>query len=209
MAYYYGFEFPPSYMQNYGEILHNCLHKLHLAMKKGEEINGLRIKDIVSNCWIKLHAAKKKDDQQRSILERRLLDYYIHNKHYIKEIISTEEPFSINMKDAVVTGRSDLIIKNQNDEVELVDFKARSEAGIEDTSIDLQLKMYEYALKSKYNIDKICAYTFKDNKRVYFDPCDPEDLNKTLGNICANISSENFEPLENSFCSKCIFKFCC
>lgn len=209
MAYYYGFEFPPSYMQNYGEILHNCLHKLHLAMKKGEKINGARIKDIVGNCWIKLHAVKKKDDQQRSILERRLLDYYIHNKRYIKEIISTEEPFSINMKDAVVTGRSDLIIKNQNDEVELVDFKARSEAGIEDTSVDLQLKMYEYALKSKYNIDRICAYTFKDNKRVYFDPCDPEDLNKTLGDICENISSENFEPLKNSFCSKCVFKFCC
>lgn len=209
MAYYYGFEFPPSYMQNYGEILHNCLHKLHLAMKKGEKINGARIKDIVNNCWIKLHNNKKKDDPQRNILERRLLDYYIQNKHYIKEIISTEEPFSINMKDAVVTGRSDLIIKNQNDEVELVDFKARAEAGIEDTSVDFQLKMYKYALKNKYKIDKLCAYTFKDNKRVYFDQCDPEDLNKTLRDICENISCENFEPLENSFCSKCVFKFCC
>ena len=209
MAYYYGFEFPPSYVQNYGEILHNCLHKLHLAMKKGEEINGAKIKAIVNNCWIKLHGNKKKDDQQRNILERKLLDYYRYNKNYIKEVISTEEPFSVNRKDAVITGRSDLIIKNQNDEVELIDFKAREEAGIEDISVDLQLKMYEYALKSKYNIDKLCAYTFKDNNRIYFEPCDPEDLKETLGDICENITRENFEPHENTFCSKCVFKFCC
>ena len=209
MLYYYCFETPSSYMQKYGEILHNCLHKLHLAIKSGEEINGAKILAIVDKCWIKLHAVKKKDDQQKKILARRLLDYYNLNKNYIKEVISTEEPFSVNMEGAAIRGRSDLIIKNENDEVELIDFKARAEAGIEDTSVDLQLKMYGYSLKSKYNIDKLCAYTFRDNNRIYFEPGDPEGLREILGDVCENISRENFEPLESSFCSNCIFKFCC
>lgn len=209
MIYNYGFEFPSSYMQNYGIILHNCLHKLHIAMKNNENIDDKKIEHIVNRCWIKLHNTKKKDENVKNGLEKRLMKYYSHINDYISQIVSTEEPFSISTNDAVISGRTDLIIKNKEGNIELLDFKAREEAGVTETSVGFQLKLYELALQDKYKFDKIGAYTFKDNKRVYFETGNTEKLEAQLETICENINNEKFEPQENKFCSLCVFKFCC
>lgn len=211
MIYEYGFEFPPSYMQNYGVILHNCLHKVHISLKNHEKMNGTKIKHIVDKCWITLHNDPKKDANQRKKLERDLLDYYTDIKPYIKDVKSTEEPFSIAKKNMEINGRTDLIIENNNGETELVDFKARGKKGIEETSVEFQLKMYQYALKDHYNFDKVCAYTFKDREKTYFviNEDDINELDENLEDICERISDQRFEPQENDFCHLCIFKFCC
>ena len=71
--------------------------------------------------------------------------------------------------------------------------------------------MYEFALKDKYKFDKLCAYTFKDNGKTFFnsDEKDIEELDKDLENLCEKIRNHEFEPRENKFCVNCIFKFCC
>jgi len=211
MIYEYGFQYPPSYMQNYGLILHNCLQKIHSHMKNNEEINGVRIKEIVDKCWIQLHRTKKKDEIQKRSLERKLLDYYIDMKGYINEVKSAEEPFSIVKNNMEINGRTDLILESKDGKIELFDFKARDQKGIEETSVEFQLKMYEYALKDKYKFDNLCAYTFKDNERTFFNSNknDIQELDKKLEVICEKIRNHKFEPIENKFCTHCIFKFCC
>lgn len=211
MMYEYGFEYPPSYMQNYGTILHNCLHKIHLLMKEHEKIDGVLIKHIVDKCWVPLYKNEKKELNQKRILERDLYYYYKDMKDHIQNVKSTEEPFSIAKQNMEINGRTDLIIENVDGETELVDFKARARKGIEETNVEFQLKMYEYALKDQYNFDKICAYTFKDRKRTYFDSDsdDIDEMNEDLDDICEKISNQEFEPRRNEFCHLCVFKFCC
>jgi len=71
--------------------------------------------------------------------------------------------------------------------------------------------MYEYALKNKYNFDKLCAYTFKDKGKTYFqsDKNDKEEIDMKLEDICEKIDNHEFEPQENEFCHVCLFKFLC
>lgn len=211
MLYEYGFQTPPSYMQNYGIIIHNCLEKIHVGLKNDEDIDGIRIKEIVNTCWITLHYNKKKDENQKSMVERNLLDYVHEVKDHSRRIISAEEPFSIVKKNMEINGRTDLILENNQGEIELLDFKAREQEGIEKTSVEFQLKMYEYALKDKYKFDKLCAYTFKDKQKTFFDsgPEDIEELDKNLENLCDKINEHKFGPNENNFCLHCAFKFCC
>ena len=211
MVYEYGFQYSPSYMQNYGIIIHNCLQKIHIGLKNNEKIDGARIKSIVNTCWIQLHDDVKKDEKQRSIIERNLLDYAHEIQEYAHRIISAEEPFSIVKKNMEINGRTDLILENKNGEVELIDFKAREQKGIEKTSVDFQLKMYEYALKDKYEFDKLCAYTFKDREKTFFNSNsqDIEDLDEKLENLCDKITKHEFTPKESHFCKQCVFKFCC
>ena len=211
MSYDYGFEYPPFLMQNYGIILHNCLNKLHSSMKMKEEINGAKIKKIVGKCWIPIRKNKKRDDLEKRRLERSLLDYYYDVKDDIKEVISTEEPFSISKEDMEINGRTDLLIKNKEDKLELIDFKARDKTGIDPLEVEFQLKMYDYALKDKYAIDKLCAYTFKDKSKTFFEinVKDFKELDTKLSDICKRISDEEFDPKENEFCSQCVFNFCC
>lgn len=211
MSYNYGFEYPPFFMQNYGIILHNCLNKLHSAMKMKQEINGAKIKNIVERCWIQIRNNQKNDDLEKSRLERSLLDYYYEVKEDIKEVISTEEPFSISKKNMEINGRTDLLIKNRKDEIELIDFKARDKKGIDQLEVEFQLKMYNYALKDKYPIDRLCAYTFKDKEKTYFEKDEREygELDNKLEDICEKITDEEFDPKKNEFCHLCIFNFCC
>ena len=158
-----------------------------------------------------MHESEAKDQYLKKSVQLSLSKYYENVRNHINEIISTEEHFSLNIKDMIIKGRTDLIIENDDGEIELIDFKAREQAGIEETTIVLQLKMYEYALKQKYNINKLSAYTFKDNQKTYFRTKKGEmnDLKEKLTSICDNISEENFYPKKNKFCSLCIFKFCC
>ena len=60
MVYEYGFQYPPSYMQNYGIIIHNCLQKIHIGLKNNEKIDGVRIKSIVNTCWISFIMIRKR-----------------------------------------------------------------------------------------------------------------------------------------------------
>lgn len=211
LTYEYGFQYPPTYMQNYGLIVHNCLHKIHIDLKNKEKVDGARVKGIVDNCWIKLHKKEEKDDIMKRKLERQLLNYYKQMKDYAKEIKSTEEAFSIAKRNMEINGRTDLVIENKNGETELVDFKAREQKGIEKTNVAFQLKMYEYALKDKYKFDKLCAYTFKDNEKTYFksDAKNMDEVDQKLEDICKKIDNHEFEPKENDFCGACLFKFLC
>jgi DNA helicase-2/ATP-dependent DNA helicase PcrA len=211
MVYEYGFQYPPSYMQNYGVIVHNCLEKIHDDIKNNETVDGARIKAIVNTCWIELHSNEKKDKKMRSIMEMELYDYSKEIKDYATRIISAEEPFSIVKENVEINGRTDLILENRDGEIELFDFKAREKRGIEETSVGFQLKMYQYALKDRYKFDKLCAYTFKDKQKTFFKatPDDIKELDKNLDLICDKISKEQFQPKENKLCAHCVFKFCC
>jgi len=198
-------------MQNYGIIVHNCLHKIHINLKNNEKVDGKRIKSIVDTCWIRLYKKDGKDQSMKRKLERQLLDYYKEIKDYAKEVKSTEEAFSIAKRNMEISGRTDLVIENKNGEIELLDFKAREQKGIERTNVEFQLKMYEYALKDKYKFDKLCAYTFKDNEKTYFnsEEKDLEDIDEKLEIICDKISNHEFKPRKNEFCHACLFNFLC
>ena len=212
LIYGYDFQTPAGFRQNYGIIVHNSLHRLHILMKKGKKIDFAVVKNIVDKSWIKIYNDKKKDDKCREKLQIDLYyKYYDYMKDYIKEVISTEEPFTLVFDEYIVTGRIDLIIKNKNDEIELIDFKYMEEIGITKTNVEMQLRIYEYAMKKKHKINKLCAYTFKDNKRIYFKTNREvlRDLDNELKDIVHSIRDEKFEAKKNAFCNKCIFKFTC
>lgn len=185
-------------MQVYGKILHNCLEMLHKKMKKGEKVD---IREIVETCW--------RSDKFREKLEKQLKSYYNKNKDYIKRVIAVEEPFSIPKDDIIIRGRTDLIIENKDDEIELVDFKAREKAGIEYMGVDFQLRTYEYALSDKYKFDKLTAYTIKDNERTSFKPDPEQRIKNKIEEIVDSIKNEKFKPKENYFCKFCIFQSLC
>jgi len=212
LFYIYSFQSPAGFFQNRGIIIHNALHRLHTAMKKGEKIDFDKVKKIVELSWIRMSHKKKKDQEMKEKLQTQLFyQYYKIMKDYIKEIIVTEKPFTLVFDEFIIAGRVDLIIKNKYNEIELIDFKAMDEKGIEQTNVELQLRIYEYALENEFKINKLSAYTFLDNKKTYFKTNKEilKDVGKELNTIITGIRKEDFNPKKNPFCGKCPFKFTC
>lgn len=209
LVYYYLFEYVSTSKQKYGEILHNCLNMLHILILNNQNVDMDIIKDIVDKCWTRIYETDQIDALNKKKLEDNLHRYYLEMKDHMKEIISTEEPFSLFSEDILISGRTDLVMKNNLDELELVDFKSREEAGLLETQVELQLKIYDYALKEEYQFDKLCAYHFTSGDKTYFQSEDNEDIKTLIENICNQIGREEFKRSKTALCESCFFNFLC
>lgn len=208
------FQIPIGYFQAYGTIVHNCLKKLHIKIKEKVEVNIQDIIEIV-DLFCKDDDSRKK---WRDELVTDLWNYYENSKKFIKEIIDVELPFSYISSDLIIKGQVDLVIKNKNDELEIIDFKSFYKTGLDKTNVDIQLRLYNVALKNRYSepIKHLIAYTFKDNNTKIYSNSE-EDLEKSkklVSSIHNAITFKQFKRNWNgSFCEtrngKCQFYYVC
>ena len=173
-----GFQSPTTYFQLYGSIVHNCLRKMHIMKKEGKAIrtsDTIRIVDIYCK-------TDKMKEKWRTELITDLSRYNKKMQEYIKEVVDVERPYSYIQYNMITNGQVDLVIRNKQDQLEIVDFKSRYEHGLKEMNVDTQLRMYKMALSNIYEepVQAISAYTFKDNHRVPFS-CTEEDLTQTEG----------------------------
>jgi DNA helicase-2/ATP-dependent DNA helicase PcrA len=210
LIYYYLFEYQPTLKQKYGTILHHCLNRIHQSMQKGEVIDREKVQGMVDKSWAPLDGDDDEDQFYKAQLVDKLVYYHSDMEDYIKEVISSEEPFALFKEDILITGRTDLIIRNPHGEIELVDFKARGESALERLQVGLQLKIYEYGLHKKYKFGQMCAYHFDNNNRSYYPPeKDFKAIEEHIQDICAGIKREDFPATVSTRCANCFFSFCC
>ena len=72
--------------------------------------------------------------------------------------------------------------------------------------------MYNVSLSNQYNIEKLYAYTFKDNMKTPFSNKESElnDTKELLIDIKNKINSGEFNKNLNSrFCKFCLYRFLC
>jgi len=211
---YLGFQTPTDYYQVYGVIVHNALKKLHILIKEDKKIEIQDIIEIV-DLYCKDDESKKK---WRDELITDLWTYYEKTPGFIKEIVDVELPFSYINSDVVINGQVDLVIKNNKDEFEIIDYKSRYKEGLGKMNIDMQLRIYNIALANRYSegICKLSAYTFKDNNQTEFsnEPDDLERTKETVSTISASIENKQFRrnwkgPFCDTKTGKCEFYHIC
>ncbi|KKH47542.1 ATP-dependent DNA helicase [Methanosarcina sp. 1.H.A.2.2] len=211
---YLEFQTPTDYYQVYGVIVHNALKKLHILIKEGNEVS---IQDIIDT--VDLYC--KDDDSRKKWRDELITDlwnYYEKTSEFIKEVVDVELPFSYIDSDLVVNGQVDLVIKNKNEEIEIIDYKSRYKEGLHRMNVDIQLRIYNVALNNKYTdkIKTISAYTFKDNQQTRFTNTE-EDLEKTkelIKSISGSIEMKQFKrnwhgPFCETRTGKCDFYHIC
>jgi len=208
LIYNYGFVTPPSFMQKLGSFIHNTLQRIHESMKREEDITPSEMKTIVETYWLNLPISQKKNEKIRQDLTKKFVNYYISAKDEYKDIIAVEETFSHIDDNMIINGKIDLIAKNKDDHICLVDFKARKKEGIEKTNVDKQLQIYQYCLNNQYGINKLIAHTFQDNKITEFS-INHTETKQFLQDISQKMAQENYHKQKNAFCNQCQFKFYC
>lgn len=208
IQYEYGFMTPPGEYLKIGAIVHNVLQRIHLEMKRSNSLNSEEIESIVEEYWIPVKQKKKQDREFKKHLLEKFNKYYDRAKDLYDRIIAIEEPFVHIAETAVVEGRVDLIVRNVNGQVNLIDFKARESEGIELTNVDKQLMMYNFCLRDKYSMDRLIAYTVLDNKIKEFEP-EIEYVEDFLKSMSREMKDGIYEKRRGAYCDKCTFRFCC
>ena len=198
--------FPPaSFEQKFGTSIHNVLQRIHEKMKDNVGIPDSEMKEIVNDSWVDLPAGEEENKNQRENVTKKAIAYYAKAKDEYAEIIGTEAPFSHIDDNMVIRGRADLIVKDKEGKVILIDFKSKK---IEEDSVRKQLQIYNYCLEDKHSIDKLSAYSFTDNKKTDF-PIDNKGTEDLLKDVSEKIREGNFPKRKNTLCKACPFKFYC
>ncbi len=207
--YIYEFVSPMGPMQRQGIIIHNVLQMINWKLKNNEPLNNKGIQEIVEQFWMPV-SGKKADEKLKENIIKHSINYCDYAKENISEVLRIEQPFTYIDDTMIVKGKTDLLVKNKNGETMLIDFKARSSPGIEETGVEEQLNMYSYCL-TDMNIDEIAAYTFFDNKVIPFT-CNPETAETFLGSVSDGLNCNSY-PLkkESAYCKsgECYYSFIC
>ncbi len=204
LSYEYGFSTPATYFQNYGLILHTALMRINKSLQKKCKYE---LEDVINNSWMPLPMADKKIDEIKREVQRVLKNYIKDFTTRVKEILAVEKPFIVIGDEYIIAGKADLVFRDHDNQINLVDFKARHQEGIEKTNVREQMQLYNYCLKKEYSIDKMYAYTLLDNKEtgVAYN----EDTIKEILTAFSNSVLNNNYPKNLSHCNDCFFNFCC
>jgi len=208
LVYGYSFSTPPSIMQYLGSFIHNVLQHIHENIKKNNVLSSQSMLSLINSYWLDLPLLKNQNEEIKENIIIDFVRYYNYALENYKEIIAIEQSFSHIDDHMIISGKIDLIVKDKNNNVNLIDFKARKKEGIEKTNVDKQLQIYKYCLDNVYDIDNLIAHTFSDNERSFFSYSEKE-TNTFLNNISNKIYSSEFSMQRNSFCNQCQFNFYC
>ncbi len=206
--YNYGFEYPQINTQALGLSIHNTLQKIHEAIKNNIELDNAEINKILDENWIDMPVPKKENENFKKSLRKKFYDYYRETASQYKDIIAIEEPFSYIDDNMIIKGKVDLIVKDNQDRLSLIDFKSRTLQGLEETNVGKQLQIYNHCLESEYNIDSLIAYAFFDNMKKEFLQ-NGDEIKSFLNDISEKIKHDKFEKKMSDFCKQCHFNFYC
>jgi DNA helicase-2/ATP-dependent DNA helicase PcrA len=170
-------------------------------------------------------------------IQKDLHCFYIDFKKYFGDNLSskrenklffTEKNFDFLIDDSIkITGKIDLINIVDKNLIEIIDFKSSSRRlSEEELKNDLQLRIYNFALKNSVNLKKeiptalksdvlLKYYLLQEEKEPFLEVSfSEEDENMVLDkikNIVKEIESENFylKPRDYNSCKYCEFKIFC
>jgi len=194
-----------------GKNMHEALEHIHLQAMKGSIVKEEEIDGIVEDFWKDVSGSKEMNVKIRNAIVRYLKNYIQSFPNVLKSACMVEKEFWVFFEEGVLTGRIDLIRKNEEDEFEIIDFKIGLVPGFD---YDEQLKTYLLGARLGLNLDVTKAVihvlkptksgTYIAPKRFSFSKREIENAKKTILETISKINNECFDPTPSSEkCQKC------
>lgn len=242
IIYNYGFRTPETLSMHIGTVIHKILDKIHKT-----HMEGRLSQDIVEQ--IIYEAISSNPDLSSN---EQFLNSLNHVRAYVDEKLlyfeedgdsSSNDPgnvydevklnpewnlndsefyFTIQEEDYNLTGQVDLILKDEDGEVTLIDFKTTGEESIDDNFEDheMQLHIYYLALKDRQEyrdrISNLKVYAVNDNleQEVDLDEDFADELMEELSDVAYGIHEKHFDKrihddLNQIQCGECVLRHLC
>lgn len=225
----YEFVTPQNVSMYIGSVVHSVLDKIHReAMDIYNNQNIDKDEHMDKFIHDKIEEAIKSNTSLSDIPEfENSLDKIDEwwDEHSDDEILASELPFTITEKGYNLVGKMDLIIKNKNndDELNIIDFKTSSSDNFEMNIDDHKNQLHLYSLALRYNshysgvnsLNYIYSVNDAELNEVYVDKDKLTELENETKEISTQILENKFQKDkfdENNVkkCESCLLKdLCC
>ena len=224
----YGYNAAVPELFGFGKTSHTTLERLHQRFKDRAP-SMEEVVEVVNDTFMLKHVFPSNDpfnhpgsyERAKNLLENILKDYSAQYASDFGRVRQDEARFELSVKDALITGAIDLLLKEEPDigitTADVIDFKTMEIPNQEDydwRDMSIQVQLYSKAAKEIMgeNVETGYIHTLKDNKRTSI-PVDDNSVDKAIKAIewaVSGILSNDF-PMRpcKSNCEKCDFKFLC
>lgn len=197
----------------FGKSVHAALHGIAERLKTGVSVTAEDIKTIVKETFHLPFAGERLIETMRRKAENIITEHIETDRKSLVSARDVEARIEFMLDSTfVIAGRIDIII-NENNELEIRDYKTAfgEEGPINDGA--LQLRMYTAGLqKEGEKIDRATIVVLNDNKKSYVD-IGPEAIKETMDmsrECVEGIAARKFDSSEkNSGCGKCDYLKLC
>ena len=199
-----------------GTVFHEVMEDLNLKLLKGKVVEKNELEEIVIDYYKPMFDIKE-DDEAFEEFKNNVEDYYY--KYSInREVLESEFNFELFRDNYLLNGAIDLVYKDSNDEVVILDYKYAEYDEDHIGGYEKQSYIYTSALREipeykKYDIKKAIIHFVKSDYQHVVDI--DEDLmekeKKNLSVVADKIKDEVFEkePEKLKNCEKCAYRTFC
>ena len=224
----YGFNSAIPELFGFGKTSHTSLEKLHQRFKEHAPTEE-EVRDVVEKTFMLKHVFPSNDpidrpgsyERAKELLKGILSEYAERYSGDFGRLRQDEARFEISIKDALVTGAIDLLMKEDPDRgittADVIDFKTMELPNPDEydwRDMSIQVQLYSKAAKEVMgeNVQTGFIHTLKDNKRTEI-PVDTQSVNNAIGAIewaVSGILANDFpmRPCKTN-CENCDFKMMC
>lgn len=221
-------EFAPSraVMIFFGLLVHQTIEDIHRHQLdgKGDEVDEKFIEQRFefNYKYLLLRETRQIGKEQKETALKQVINYWKNNKHNIEKVIETEVDVTLEKDGYILNGAIDLV-RGDDDQLEVLDFKSQRRPEPGDAYIDTyykQLCIYAHILHERRGVQPkrlVIYWTAEEDlsKAVMEFPYNPDDVASAISHfneVVADIQQQNFavsHPPDKKVCNECDFKAYC
>ncbi|MBQ2962609.1 ATP-dependent DNA helicase [Methanobrevibacter sp.] len=201
---------------NMGTVFHEIMEDLNLKLLDGKVVDGEELEEIIIKYYKPMFDIKKDDDAFEEF-KNHVKEYY-NNYSVNREVLESEFKFELFRDNYLLNGAIDLVYKESNGEVVILDYKYAEYDENHIGGYEKQSYIYTSALREipeyqKYDIKKAIIHFVKSDYQhvVNIDEELMEKEKENLSVVANKIKDEEFkkEPEKIKNCEKCAYRTFC
>ena len=216
LGYNLGFSRPSGKAANRGTAFHEIMEKVNLKMIEGEEVSRDELDEIVNESYKSMFGIDGNPNEYEEF-KNNVIKY--HDEYSVnRDVLAAELDFEIDRGDYILNGAIDLVYKESEDEIVILDYKYSDSSEEKIETYTKQLHLYAAALSQMpefkdFTIKKAITHFVLDDNPHTVDINEEiikEELNN-LDNVASEINDADNEYSSNvtEDCEKCSYRIFC
>lgn len=192
-----------------GLSLHRSLEVLHRLIIDNQQVDENILGRIFDRCWIFPFGTEEEREKERKKNCEIFLAYAkeLANMNGKQQLLQAEYPFMTASGKNVLTGKLDLVQKDKDGQLEIVEFKYNKNFLLESYTKN---QLHHYSLAFPDQEVKLSAYYLKEGKKLPITPIDKKTIIGELEEDFRKIRDEEFDKHpEKKKCSICPVSIVC
>jgi DNA helicase-2/ATP-dependent DNA helicase PcrA len=203
----YGLQIPWLDPVDFGANVHRALEAIHQRVLAGRHPTAEEVEAIITETWMSSHRTRPEQEKgYRAAAAKQLRRYLREHGEALARVLQAETHFSSPLAGRVLLGKVDLLRRDGDGCVEIVDFKTSAKVKMDVGRYDLQLDLYALGTEASLGLQvtRQTAHFLGDGQVVTWEwsPERETAAQEQLTGVLEHIARGEFPP-QRTYCSHC------